>query len=149
VVERLDAGVETALGEGGGLVSGGEGQRIRLARGMTRAGVGLVVMDEPFRGLDRATRRKLLSRARTFWSGATVLCITHDVSETLGFERVLVMQEGKIVEQGVPADLAAEPGSRYRAMLDSEEQVRRGLWQGANWRRWEINEGQLFEDRDE
>ena len=78
-------------------------------------------------------------------SAATLFCITHDVGETQAFERVLVMENGRIVEDDTPAELAARPGSRYRAMLDAEQEVRRGLWQGAEWRRLWIEEGVLKE----
>ena len=64
VLERLENGLQTPLGEGGGLVSGGEGQRVRLGRAMSRAGARLVILDEPFRGLDREKRRGLLKTAR-------------------------------------------------------------------------------------
>jgi ABC-type multidrug transport system fused ATPase/permease subunit len=49
VIERLPEGMKTSLGEGGGLVSGGEGQRVRLGRSLLRGGVRLAVLDEPFR----------------------------------------------------------------------------------------------------
>src|SRR5207249_8550472 len=71
----------------GGLLSGGEGQRVRLGRAILRPGVRLVILDEPFRGLDREQRRELLTRARRLWKGVTLLCITHDVGETRSEER--------------------------------------------------------------
>lgn len=145
VIERLPAGLQTVLGEGGGLVSGGEGQRVRLGRAMNRGGARLVILDEPFRGLDRGRRRELLLRAREHWHEATLICITHDVAETQGFERVLVVEDGRIVEDGHPAALAAQPASRYRAMLDAEEAVRTGLWEGQRWRRLWIEQGRLTE----
>ncbi len=67
VLESLPSGLQTSLGEGGALVSGGEGQRVRLGRAMLRSDVRLVILDEPFRGLDRDKRRELLARARQFW----------------------------------------------------------------------------------
>jgi ATP-binding cassette subfamily B protein len=143
VLERLPDGLKTSLGEGGGLVSGGEGQRVRLGRAMLRSNVRLAILDEPFRGLDREKRRNLLIKARQYWSGATLLCITHDVSETLNFSRVLVIEEGRVVEDGVPAELADNPGTRYRELLDAEEQVRQGLWASTDWQRWWIEEGRL------
>jgi ATP-binding cassette subfamily B protein len=145
VVEQLDAGAETTLGESGGLVSGGEGQRVRLARGMARAGTRLVILDEPFRGLDRETRRKLLARARAFWKDVTLLCVTHDVNETRAFERVLVVEEGRIVEDAPPAQLEEKRDSRYRALLEGEQAVRTGLWAGPEWRRLWIQDGALQE----
>jgi ATP-binding cassette subfamily B protein len=149
VIERLDAGVQTVLGEGGGLVSGGEGQRVRLGRALNRAGARLVILDEPFRGLDRATRRKLLARARAFWRDATLVCVTHDVGETRAFEWVVVIENGRIVEDAPPEILAANPRSRYRAMLDGEEAVRRGMWESAAWRRLWIQDGELREGNKE
>lgn len=64
VLERLPDGLQTRLGEGGGLVSGGEGQRVRLGRGLLRRDARLVILDEPFRGLERERRRALIGRAR-------------------------------------------------------------------------------------
>ena len=145
LLETLPDGLQTPLGEGGGLVSGGEGQRVRLGRALLRPGVRLVILDEPFRGLDRERRRELLARARQWWRGATLLCITHDVGETQAFDRVLVVEGGQIVEDGAPADLAARPGSRYRALLEAEQEVREGLWSSGIWRRLRLEEGRLVE----
>lgn len=124
-----------ALGEGGALVSGGQGQRVRLGRAMLREDARLVILDEPFRGLERDRRRRLLERARAYWRGATLLCITHDVGETLSFERVVVVEGGRVVEDGQPSKLASDSGSRYAALLNAEEEVRTWMWSGGEWRR--------------
>jgi ATP-binding cassette subfamily B protein len=145
VLEALPEGLNTSLGEGGALVSGGEGQRVRLGRALLRRGVRLAVLDEPFRGLDRDTRRRMLARARALWQDATLLCITHDVGEALGFDRVLILEEGRIVEAGRPRELAERHDSRYRAMLDAEAAVREGLWTGAEWRRLRLKNGRIVE----
>lgn len=145
VLRKLPDGLQTPLGESGGLVSGGEGQRVRLARALLRPGVRLALLDEPFRGLDREQRRELLARVRRLWQGATLVCVTHDVGETQGFERVLVIENGRIVEDGPPARLAGEPGSRYAALLAAEREVREGLWASAVWRRLRMERGRLTE----
>ncbi len=145
IVERLPGGAHSALGEGGALLSGGEGQRVRFGRAWVRPDVRLVILDEPFRGLDRDQRRELLVRARNHWPDATLLCITHDVGETQSFERVLVVDGGRIVEDDNPSQLAAQPGSRYRALLDAECAVRANLWASAGWRRLRLQNGQLTE----
>jgi ATP-binding cassette subfamily B protein len=145
VLRKLPEGLQTPLGEGGGLVSGGEGQRVRLGRAMLRSGVRLVILDEPFRGLDREQRRELLTRVRRMWQHATLLCITHDVCETRAFTRVLVVEGGQIVEDGSPTDLAKRPGSRYQAMLAMETAVREELWLSGAWRRLELKGGLLQE----
>jgi ATP-binding cassette subfamily B protein len=146
VIERLPDGLQTPLGEGGALVSGGEGQRLRFGRALLRPGARLVILDEPFRGLDRAQRRELLCRACKRWRHLTLLCITHDIGDTLGFDRVLVIDAGRIVEDGVPAELADQPGSRYRALLAAADVVRTGLWCHGPWRRLRLEDGRLLED---
>jgi ATP-binding cassette subfamily B protein len=146
VLRKLPRGLQTSLGEGGGLVSGGEGQRVRFGRALLRPGTRLAILDEPFRGLDREQRRELLARARCHWQGATLLCITHDVGETLAFKRVVVLEGGRIVEDGSPDELAARPGSRYRSLLDAERDVREGLWSSAVWRRLRMAAGRLSEE---
>ncbi len=146
VLESLPQGFETKLGEGGGLVSGGEGQRVRLGRAMLRKHARLVILDEAFRGLDREKRRELLARAREYWRGATMLCITHDLSETQGFDRVLVIEQGRIAEDGTPEELRVSPESRYRQLLDAEEQTRSGLWRASIWRRIRIISGRIVEE---
>ncbi|HLJ45052.1 MAG TPA: ATP-binding cassette domain-containing protein [Bryobacteraceae bacterium] len=145
VLRRMPDGLQTMLGEGGALVSGGEGQRVRLGRAMARRSTHLVILDEPARGLDRGRRRTFLKRARERWRSATLLCITHDVEDTVGFNRVLVIDNGRIAEDGVPVDLAANPDSLYRRLLDAEHDVRRGLWASSTWRRMWMEDGRLIE----
>lgn len=145
VMARLPQGLQTTLGEGGGLVSGGEGQRVRLGRAMNRPQARLVILDEPFRGLDRERRRALLAQAREYWRHATLLCITHDVGETQAFDRVLVIENGQVVEDAPPPVLSREEHSRYRALLGGELAVRRGLWEGAAWRRFWVEDGHVSE----
>lgn len=144
VLESLPEGLQTKLGEGGGLVSGGEGQRVRLGRAMLRKDSQTIILDEPFRGLDREKRRELLARAREFWRGSTMLCITHDLEETQAFDRVLVMEHGRIVEDGAPEELCSAPASRYTQMLEAEAQTRSGMWR-AGWLRIQIHSGRIVE----
>lgn len=143
VLEKLPAGLETVLGEGGALVSGGEGQRVRLGRAMLRPGVRLAILDEPFRGLDCEQRRDLLAEARRLWRDATLLCITHDLASTRGFDRVVVLEAGRVVEDGHPALLAEQADSRYRAMLDGEQAVRDALWSDGAWRHLRLVDGRI------
>jgi ABC-type bacteriocin/lantibiotic exporter with double-glycine peptidase domain len=147
VLGRLPEGLQTILGEGGALLSGGEGQRVRLGRALLKPHPGLVILDEPFRGLDRERRRALLARAREWWRESTLLCITHDVGETREFDRVLVVEAGRVIEDGPPRELASRPESRYRALLEAEAAVRRELWSSAEWRRLQLEAGQLLEAR--
>jgi ABC-type bacteriocin/lantibiotic exporter with double-glycine peptidase domain len=145
VLERMPDGLQTGLGESGALVSGGEGQRVRMGRAMLRPNVRLAILDEPARGLDRNRRRELLRQARSTWRDVTMLCITHDVGDTMTFERVLVIDQGRVVEDGAPADLAAAPDSKYRSLIEAEEQVRDGMWTAKAWRPMRMEKGTLVE----
>ena len=142
LLHKLPQGLQTPLGEGGALLSGGEGQRVRLGRALLQGGVRLALLDEPFRGLGRDQRAALLQAARGAWREATLLCVTHDVGETLAFDRVLVVEGGRIVEDGAPAALAAA-STRYAALLQAEDEVRRLMWQGPDWRHLRVDGGRV------
>jgi ABC-type multidrug transport system fused ATPase/permease subunit len=144
LVERLPQGLQTPLGESGGVLSGGEQQRLRFARALLRPGVRLVLLDEPWRGLGAGQRRALLAAGRARWRRATVLCVTHSPAEALGFDRIVVLDHGRLVEDGEPRALANRGGSRFRAMLDAEEELTRAL-AGPPWRRLHLARGQIRE----
>ena len=96
------------------------------------------------RGLDRPQRQALLVKAREHWADATLIFISHDVAETQAFDRVLVLEQGRIVEDAPPAQLLTQ-ASRYRAMLGAERVVREDLWADAKWRRLWLEDGELKE----
>ena len=89
----------------------------------------------------------MIDRARKRWHGATLLCITHDVADTLEFDRVLVIEDGRVVEDGAPTILAAQAETRYAQLLEAERVVRNDLWQGGHWRRMRLEGGRLTETR--
>ena len=148
VVARLPGGLQSPLGEGGGLLSGGEGQRVRLGRALHQNGVRLALLDEPFRGLARTQRQQQMALVRRWWASATLLCVTHDVAATRDFDRVLVIDEGRIVEDGSPADLLDSPHSQYRQMLEAEQALEQDLWQSPEWRRLRVEAGAVHEKRE-
>jgi ATP-binding cassette subfamily B protein len=144
LVSQLPQGLQTPLGEGGSRLSGGEAQRLRFARALLRSEVRLALLDEPFRGLGADQRRQLLAAARARWSAVTLLCITHSPAEAGGFDRLLVLEDGTVVEDGPPGALAARRGSRYGAMLDAEARAAAAL-RAPGWRRLHLAEGRLWE----
>ncbi|HEX2122616.1 MAG TPA: ATP-binding cassette domain-containing protein [Thermoanaerobaculia bacterium] len=146
VLERL-SDLQRPLGEGGGLLSGGEGQRVRAARALMQREARLVILDEAFRGIDRETRGELLRRCRELWRDATVLCVTHDVDEALLFDRVLVLDEGRLIEDDDPRALAARSGSAFADMRVAAARVREEVWGSAVWRRIAIVNGRVEESR--
>jgi ATP-binding cassette subfamily B protein len=145
LLKKLPKGLQTRLGEGGALVSGGEGQRVRLGRAMLRRSPRLVILDEPFSALDRERRQELMRLVRRLWRDATLLCITHDVSESVEFERVLVVDNGQIVQSGAPSQLLQQSGSRYEQLLQADQVVHQQVWSKAAWRRIRLERGQISE----
>jgi ATP-binding cassette subfamily B protein len=136
VLERV-ADLQSPIGEGGGLLSGGEGQRVRAARAMMQRDARLVILDEAFRGVDRETRRKLLGRCRALWQDATFLYVTHDIDEALLFDRVLVLEDGRIVGDSAPETLAP--------LRDAAVRVRDEVWGSEVWRRLSVEDAAVRE----
>ena len=144
VIERLPNGLDTPLGEGGGLVSGGEGQRVRLGRALLRPDVRLAILDEPFRGLDFEQRHKLLARSRETWRDATLLAISHDIAEALTFPRVLVLEDGRDCRRWRSARVGAQsPNRASMRCCDAERAIREEFWNGPEWRHLRLENGQL------
>lgn len=145
VVQRLPSGLASALGEGGGLLSGGEGQRVRLARALLREPVRLAILDEPFRGLAGDKRRELLEVARQRWCDVTLIYVSHDIDTAFDFDRVLVIENGQIVEDGPPHVLLDTPDSRFCALREAQAALDHELWRNPVWRRWRMEKGELRE----
>ncbi|HEY0141152.1 MAG TPA: ATP-binding cassette domain-containing protein [Thermoanaerobaculia bacterium] len=137
VLERV-ADLQRPIGEAGGLLSGGEGQRVRVARALMQRDARLVILDEAFRGVDRETRRELLRRCRALWRNATMLCVTHDIDEAMLFDRVLVLEDGRIVHDAAPETLLH--------LRDAAARVRDEVWGSDVWRRLNVAESKVRED---
>lgn len=148
VMGRLPNGLATPLGEGGRLVSGGEGQRVRLGRMLLQNKPQLVLLDEPFRGLDRTQRQELLTRARKKWEGTTLIFVSHDIATTLSFPQVLVIENGRLIEAGDPVALSGRADSRYSALLRAEKTTRHDLWASRDWHRMAMVDGQLVSGKE-
>jgi ABC-type bacteriocin/lantibiotic exporter with double-glycine peptidase domain len=143
LVGTLPQGLATVLGEGGALLSAGEAQRVRLGRAMLKPQARLVVLDEPFLGLERDRRRALLTHVRRWWKSSTLIYVTHEVAETRAFDRVLVLDHGRIAEDGDPRRLAQMASSRYRRLLQAQEATQSHFAASADWRSLRIESGRI------
>jgi ATP-binding cassette, subfamily B, bacterial len=115
--ERLPEGVETQLGlswQGGVDLSGGEWQKLALARAMLRTDPLLMVLDEPTAALDPQTEHALFEQvaagAREARSGRVTLLISHRFSTVRMADRIIVLDKGRVVEQGSHDDLVVRNG---------------------------------------
>lgn len=113
-ISRLPHGYDTQLSEHGQGLSGGEIRRIALARALLKP-AGLLVLDEPEASLDAGTARLIRQAIARLPCETTVLTIAHRLESAEAADRILVMQEGRIVEEGTPASLRATSG-RYAAL---------------------------------
>ena len=95
---------------------------------------------EAFRGLDAEQRARLLSASRRWWRDTTLVWVTHHVADTLDWDRVIVVEDGRIAEDGNPHDLMRSEGAYARLVRDSE-QVSEQLRPGADWAVVEVADG--------
>jgi ATP-binding cassette subfamily B protein len=144
LIEGLPDSIHTECGEAGSQLSGGEGQRIRLARALNKPDVTLALLDEPFRGLDKPTRQLLMKTVRQKWKDITIICVIHDVSEAMQFDQVAVLEEGQVIEQGTPTELLQQNGSLVR-LLNHETSVASQWLNSPKWRRVSVHEGRIVE----
>ncbi|THD49218.1 cysteine/glutathione ABC transporter ATP-binding protein/permease CydC [Enterobacteriaceae bacterium ML5] len=110
-----DEGLNAWLGEGGRQLSGGEQRRLGLARALLHNGL-LWLLDEPTEGLDAETENHILALLHKHCENKTLLLVTHRLQGLENLDRICVMEEGEIVEQGDHPTLAASHG-RYARFL--------------------------------
>lgn len=111
-IERLELGYETPCGERGCRLSGGERQRIALSRVFLR-NPAIVVLDEPTSALDLNTEAKLERDLSFLCRGRTTFIVSHRLSALRSVDRLLVFEAGKIIEDGTPDALLAQPNGVF------------------------------------
>jgi ABC-type multidrug transport system fused ATPase/permease subunit len=117
-VDDLPDGYDTMIGERGVNLSGGQRQRVALARALL-AESGAILMDDPLSAVDTETERTLLRTVGPALRGRTVLVATQRLSTVVLADRAVVLRDGKLVEQGTPAELAAAGGD-FTALFGDE-----------------------------
>ena len=111
----LPQGYQTNIGEGGGMLSGGQRQRISIARALLR-NPKLLILDEATSALDTENERLLQSTLGEVLKGRTAIVIAHRLSTVTGADNIVVLDHGRIVEQGSHDELMAL-GGRYKQMV--------------------------------
>ena len=120
-VERLPSGYDTLIGENGGRLSGGERQRISIARALLK-NAPIVLLDEATASLDVENETQVQAALSELLQGKTVLVIAHRMRTVDNADKIVVLEGGRVVEQGSPAELREKPEGRYRRMLELQRE---------------------------
>src|SRR5215212_6163347 len=114
-IRNLPKGFETVVGERGGTLSGGQRQRIAIARAVIRD-TPILILDEPTTGLDAVSEEIVMRALERLMEGRTTLMIAHKLSTVIRADRIYVVEEGEIVEEGTHEELTARGGAYERAL---------------------------------
>jgi ATP-binding cassette, subfamily B, bacterial len=115
-IQRLPQGYDTIVGEGAARLSVGEKQRLSLARAFLK-NAPILLLDEPTSSLDVETEELVVQSLRELMRGRTTLIVAHRLATIRGVDRIIVLDAGRIVEEGKPDDLLAREGYYARMNL--------------------------------
>jgi ATP-binding cassette subfamily B protein/subfamily B ATP-binding cassette protein MsbA len=119
-IRQLPEGYDTKIGEKGATLSGGQKQRLSIARALLK-GAPILILDEPTSALDARTESLLLAALDRLMAGRTTFIIAHRLSTIRNADRILVLEDGEVVEQGRHEELLALGGlyaSLYRQQME-------------------------------
>jgi len=114
-IEAMPEGFDTMVGDRGVKLSGGQRQRLAIARALLK-NAPILLLDEATSALDTESEQAIQHALDRLMTGRTVIAIAHRLSTLQSFDRIIVMDKGRIVDDGSPAALAARPGP-YRDLL--------------------------------
>lgn len=118
-IQSLPQGFETVVGERGVKLSGGEKQRLGIARTILRDSK-ILLMDEPTSALDAQTEANLMEALQTFRDNKTIIVVAHRLSTIQNADKIIVVQNGSVVEEGDHHQLAQIKGGVYSQLLQNQ-----------------------------
>lgn len=119
LIRSLPSGYDTVVGEKGYRLSGGERQRLAVARALLKDAE-LIILDEPTSQLDAETELLMKATTAELFSDRAVLTIAHRLSTILDSDRILVRQDGQVIEEGKHEELIMLADGRYAALYNTQ-----------------------------
>ena len=120
-IMALPKGYDTMIGEGGGTLSGGEKQRISIARAILKDAP-IIILDEATAGIDPENEHLIQGALSELTRGKTIITIAHRLATIEQADQILVLDEGRIVQQGTHRELAGQPG-KYRQFVSIRQKA--------------------------
>ena len=115
-VMQMPEGYDTNVGDLGGKLSGGERQRVLIARGLLKKEAQIFLFDEATSNLDSYTEKMITNELDTLMKGKTVIYCAHRLSSIINVDKIHVLKDGRVYEEGTHNELLSRPGSVYSEM---------------------------------
>ncbi|WP_314208478.1 ABC transporter ATP-binding protein [Vagococcus salmoninarum] len=121
-LEHMTEGLATLIGEKGISISGGQKQRVSIARALIRK-PDLLILDDSLSAVDAKTERAIIDNIRTIRQNKTNIIVSHRLSAVAEADKILIIEDGVIIEQGTPQALMASKGWYYEQFMTQQMEV--------------------------